>query len=307
MSIRPFRNSDLPQLLEIWIQHFSALGRPPIVSLSKFEQAVVARIFFQPSNLLVNVGPEGPTGWIAFAPCQHDSTKFYVCALCFLPTDDQAGKELLLAVETRCIEAGRSRIQVGLIRDDTYGYAGLDPLGHGTAISLLDQRTISLLKAAEFVAEPEFVQMVATTFQYRPPVNRDAIQLRRNARLTQTPHVYHAPRQAAAMSHMDVEKIQLVNASGEELAAISLWCSDPEAEVMDPAMAIIDLGACHERGTLTAAECYLIGATLQRLEQQRVTNVEIVVDCKNTELISQLETLKFQAGQRGTAWQKNTQ
>ncbi|MDG2221838.1 MAG: hypothetical protein P8L85_10670 [Rubripirellula sp.] len=305
MSIRPFRNSDLPQLLEIWIQHFSALGRPPAVSLLKFEQAVVSRIFFQPTNLLVNEGAEGTNGWIAVAPCQHDSSNLVVCAICFLPTQDHAGSELLRAAETRCIEAGFERMQVGLPRDETYGYAGLEPLGHGIAVSLLDQRTISLLKAAGFVAEPELVQMVASTVQYRPPVNRDSIQLRRNARITQTVRVYQAPRQAAAMAHMDVETIQLVTTSGEELASISLWCSDPEAEVMDPAMAIIDLGVCHERGKLTAAESYLIGATMQRLEQQRVMNVEIVVDGQNTELISQLETLKFNAGQRGAAWRKS--
>lgn len=304
MIIRPFRNTDLPRLLEIWIQHWSSFGPPPELNSAKFEQAVMARNFFRPSELLVAEEDGEITGWIATAPSQSEATTTMVCALCFLPSNDAVGEKLLDAAEVMSQQAGFDKMQVGLVRDQAQGYAGLDPIGHGIAIPSMDARTTELLRNAGFSSDGEIIRMTASTHGYRPPVSRDSMQFRRSSQISTQTHVYDQPRRAAAMSHLDVESTRLLGNAGDEIAALKLWYSDPEAEVMDPSMAIIELSDAHGRGYLIPGEIYLIGASIQALERRRVMSVETSVDANKPELIEQLEKLKFHPGDQGAQWEK---
>ncbi len=73
------------------------------------------------------------------------------------------------------------------------------------------------------------------------------------------------PRHAAGMSHLDVESHHLYDRGGNKLASVNLWLSDPEAEVMSPSLAILDIAEAHQRGSLEPAESYLIGVLVQSL------------------------------------------
>lgn len=304
MRIRPFRNADLPKLLEIWIQHWSTFGPPPELNTAKFEQAVLARRYFRPADLLVAEEDGVVVGWIATAPSQQEDLTTMVCALCFLPSTDSVGQQLLGAAQAMSQDAGNEQMQVGLVRDQTQGYAGLDPIGHGIAVPVMDQRTSEILRQAGFTSEGEIVRMTASTHGYRPPVSRDSMQFRRSSQISTESYVYDQTRRAAAMSHLDVEATRLLSNSGELLAALRVWYSDPEAEVMDPTMAIVELSEAHQRGHLIPAEIYLIGASIQSLERRRVMMVETSIDSDKSQLIDQLKQLKFQPGEHGAQWEK---
>ena len=88
------------------------------------------------------------------------------------------------------------------------------------------------------------------------------------------------------------------------MASISIWFSDPEAEVMSPSTAILDLNPQHAKGSLLPAESYLIGAMVHSLNQRNIQTVETSIDGDRTELIEQLQTLQFKVVDEGTCWVK---
>lgn len=302
-DIRSFRNGDLPALLEIWDQHWSAFGPPPHVNLARFEQAVVARTYFDPAKLLVAENEKGILGWCQYFRSRDSDRSAVIAALCSSLSCDRASFEQLLGeVIRRAGSEGFQELDAGIVRDNRFGYAGLDPVGHGVAIPLADMRAKAVLQQSGFQPSGTVQRLVAQTGAYRPPFNREALQLRRSTSVETADVVFEQPRDAAAMSHLDVQTRHLVQRNGDVLARLSVWMSDPEAEVMRPSQAILDIDQAHQRGALEGAEAYLIGAVVQALAVRRIETVETVVDSDKTELLAQLTSLQFRVVDEGRIW-----
>lgn len=308
LNIRQFRNADLPDLVRIWVEHWSAAGPPPYVNQAKFEQAVLARTFFDPETLLVAESQGSIAGWCHFAPphcdpSEQDGNVTIVPALCLANgSDDAVALRLLAAIEHA--SQSTNRIRVGLVRDDQRGYAGLEPLGFGIGIPIADYRSNAFLQQGGYVPGKTHLRMTATVPQYRPPVNRSALQFRRSTRVTCTPILPTESRVAASLGHVDIESAELIARDESKLASVPIWFSDPEAEVMSPTNAILDLKQQHAHGNLQAAESYLVGALIHSLNQRNIQTVETVIDCDQTELIEQLQTLQFKVADEGSCWEK---
>ena len=304
-QIRPFRNSDLPSLARVWVEHWSAVNEAPMVSTAIIEQAILSRTFFEKPNLFVAENDGSVEGWTHFLPDPLDESNAVIGIMCFSPNGLNNCDELLSAAETVIRQRGFQRISVGPIRDALLGYSGLPPLGHGIGIPSTDVRTASLLSRNAYSPERSIARLTASTNPYRMPVSREALQLRRSTRV-QTEHWFPAdPRQASAMAHLDIENYQLVNhRTSEVLATVNLWFSDPEAQVMSCANAILDLNEIHSRGSIEPAESFLIGTVIQSLANRRVFSVETAVDSQQTELIEQLAKLHFSNIEKGQRWEK---
>lgn len=316
VNIRPFRNADLPDLVRIWVEHWSMAGPPPFVNQAKFEQAVLARKFFDPGTLLVaakgsdqqdtdrTICNDTIAGWCHYSPSGSESDSVQVHALCLGNTIEPAiGLQLLAAVEERSPAAKSFR--VGVVRDDQRGYAGLEPIGFGIGIPIADYRTTGILQQAGFAPMTTILRMLANVSGYRPPVSREALQFRRSAKLEFQPELSSDPCVAAGLAHVDVEQVSLVSSDGRPLARVRVWLSDPEAEVMSPTAAILDLQPQHEIGKLEPAESYLIGSLVQSLAQRNIQTVETAVDRDKTELVTQLQKLQFPTLDEGMCWQKD--
>ncbi|MGI9471463.1 MAG: hypothetical protein ACR2NZ_08030 [Rubripirellula sp.] len=307
VNIRPFRNADLPALVRIWVEHWSMAGPPPYVNQAKFEQAVLSRTFFDPRTMLVAESSDGDggevLGWSHFSLPDADSDTALVHALCLGSAVETAiGLQLVSAIENVCGHG--TPIRVGVVRDDQRGYAGLEPIGFGIGIPLADYRTTNILQQAGFTPLPAVLRMLATVSGYRPPVSREALQYRRSAKVEFHPELSSDPRVAAGLSHVDVERVTLTDAAGQLLATVRVWFSDPEAEVMSPTAAILDLKAQHEAGRLQPAESYLIGSLVQSLARRNVQTVETAVDREQETLVGQLQKLQFPSVDEGMCWQK---
>ncbi|MAI30363.1 MAG: hypothetical protein CMM07_01675 [Rhodopirellula sp.] len=308
MYIRTFRNADLPDLVRVWVEHWSTAGPPPYVNQAKFEQAVLARTFFDPETLLVAESEGTVTGWCHFAPphrdpSQDDSKATIVHAICLASSSDDAVALRLLAAMENAPQT-TSQIRVGLVRDDQRGYAGLEPIGYGIGVPLSDYRSQSFLQQGGYTPGKPHLRMTANVAQYRPPVNRSALQFRRNTNVTCTTTLPKEARIAASLGHVDIESAELQERGGTSLASVSIWFSDPEAEVMSPTAAILDLKRQHARGTLQPAESYLIGSLIHSLNQRNIHIVETTIDRDRTELLEQLETLQFKIVDEGCCWEK---
>jgi hypothetical protein len=321
MSIRSFHNADLPTLVEIWNEHWSAIGMQANVTAAMFEQAVLSRRFFRADQLLVAQESEDPAsrvqGWCHFVlPMEAENGKVeqgeaegrgdaaIVCGLCARPSQRAALDELLEAAEQRIATETIRQIRVGLVRDSKLGYAGLNPMGHGVGVSNFDGPTVEALTQRGYQSYSTTLRMQVSVTGFRPPVSREAMQLRRSARVRVEPFSHNSARRAASMSHLDVETHRLEDPAGNDLAKVNLWFSDAEAEVMDPTMVILDLHQPHESGELSGAESYLIGAVIQSLSQRRISRVETAIDQKKSGLLEELGKLSFKPSDEGMAWDK---
>lgn len=293
-------------MLELWIQHWSSIGPTPNISAAKFEQAILSRTFFQPSSILLAETNDVAQGFSHYAPCRTSETTAVICAVCFAPACDSSVREQLLAATQKQIaESGFDRIQVGVVRDEEQGYAGLDPIGHGIAIATADTRTTELLQQSGYSPQRSALRMTVSTHGYRPPVSREALQFRRTSQVQSGAFIHRDSRHSSGMSHLDMELHRLVDRGGHQLAQVNLWVSDPEAEVMSPSMVILDIAEAHQRGQLEPGESYLIGTLVQSLAQRRIGTVETAVDSDKTELVAQLQSLHFRIVDEGTCWVKS--
>lgn len=316
MSIRSFHNADLMTLVEIWNEHWSAAGMQANVTAAMFEQAVLSRRFFQADHLLVAQESDAPAspvlGWCHFVlPKMVDHGEGQdlcesatICGLCARGSRHDVLDELLENAEQRIAKESINQIRVGLVRDRKLGYAGLAPMGHGIGVSNFDAPAVEALTQRGYQSHSTNIRMQASVMGFRPPVSRQAMQLRRSARVRTEAFSYRNARQAASMSHLDVETHCLEDPSGNDLAKINLWFSDAEAEVMDPTMVVLDLDQAHESSELSTAESYLIGAVIQSLAERRISRVETAVDQKKPALLEELGKLSFKPHDEGMAWDK---
>ena len=304
VAVRPFCNADLPQLVGLWNEHWGSIGPNPNVNIAQFEQALVARTFFRPENLLV-FDSGGIQAWCVCFQERELAENGLIAFLCLAnAVDPSVATQLIDAAVTRLVAMGASKIRVGVARDHRYGFAGLNPVGYGIGIPQVDSRIGTLLNNCGFSTEVTFQRLSATVQGYRPPVSRDAIQLRRSTQVDMVEFSHADQRSAAAMSHLDVEMLRLIDRTQTVLARIHLWFSDPEAEVMNPAMAIIDLSSRQSPDQLLSEEAYLCATAIQSLVARGIAVAETVVDTNHSELLEQLRGLNFQATDCGDVWVK---
>ncbi len=303
--IRTFQNGDLPALAEVWSEHWSEIGPPPPVSAAIVEQSVLSRTFFEAKHLIVAQRDEKIVAWCHFVPDAYDETTAILSAICFNRDGLNDCDGLLDDAEARIRELGFSRIVVGPLRDELTGYAGLAPLGHGIGVSVNDVRTSSLLSRHGYTSGQSVSRMTATTNPYRLPINREWMQLKRTTRIETEHWIPADARHASVMAHFDIEHHELVNhRSNESLATLAIWLSDPDAQVMDCARAIIDLTEIHQRGSLQSEESFLIGSVIQLLANRRVFTVETAIDQDRHELLQQLAALNFDVSEQGQRWER---
>ena len=307
VQIRSFQNCDLPALADVWIRHWSAVGPSPPVSIATIEQAVLSRAFFDAETLMVATLDDSVVAWCHYQSDPCDDSAAVICSICFTSEEGLAVcDQLLREVESRIAQSGFSRVTVGMVRDNLFGYAGLAPIGHGIGISATDARTSSLLSRSGYGTDAAIYRLVVSTSPYRAPVSRELLQLRRTTRVEQALVIPDTSVKASAMSHLDAERQTLIDhRSRETLASIDVWLSDPEAQVMSCADAILDLGEIHDRGKLLPTESFLIATAIQSLANRRVFTVETAVDQNQTELIAQLKTLNFNVAEQGHRWGKS--
>ena len=301
--IRSFQNADLPILHQLWLEHWSTIGPSPVVREAQIEQAILARTFFRPDSLLIAQRDDVAVAWLQFCRSPDDADLMVIPAICLgASADASMGIELLQEARRRSEQLGVKRIEVGVVRDDRFGYAGLDPMGHGTGLPTADPRLQLILESSGFQIASQAVAMTVSVAGFRPPVSREGLTYRRTTRLEMEPLSYRDPRLAAGMSHLDVETHLLVDRSGQRLAAFNFWFSDPEAEVMNPSLMILDLCDGLAKGRLDPAESYLLAASIQAVAQRNISAVETAVDENQTELLSQLELLQFRPIAQGIRW-----
>jgi hypothetical protein len=193
---------------------------------------------------------------------------------------------------------------VGAIRDRVFGLAGLEPVGFGIGIPAIDPITNQVLETRGYQKSQLAQRFTAMVSSYRPLINREAMQLRRTSEVRSSTFLHPDSRSAAGLSHLDIETHRLRDRTGNELAELNLWFSDPEAEVMNPAMVILDLESIQAEDQLSPSESYLVGTAVQSLAGRGIATVETVVDPTAEAMLGQWQALQFKGSDQGAVWKK---
>lgn len=311
-SIRPFQNVDLPHLARVWIEHWSVAGAPPPVSAAMIEQIVLSRTFLDSAILLVAESDAGESknrpqleAWCHLVPDQDDRDAIVLASICFTTPGSDLCDSLLSAAEQQAASTGFHRVLTGPLRDQSCGYAGLPPIGHGIGTSESDNRTSSILQRRGYHPAQPVTRMLANSNPYRMPVKRSFMQLLRSTRIRKEILFPQEPHHASAMSHIDIEHHQLTNhLTGQRLASVNLWLSDPEAQVFTGSHAMLDLSTTQQPGDLTEEEQFLIGSIISTSASRRVFEIETAVDNQDSQLINKLSEIHFKSVEQGCRWIK---
>lgn len=275
-----------------------------MVTIAQFEQAILARTFFDPNALLV-FDSGTIDGWCLSYRDPESPERAVIAAICLSNQGAPSfGSQLLQTAETRIASEGIEHIHVGAVRDRSFGLAGLNPIGHGIGIPMHDTHIASILTEQGYAERQAVQRMTATVSGYRPPVSRETMQLRRSSQVISSNSGHPNTRASAGMSHLDIETHRLENSSGNELTRLNVWFSDPEAEVMDPTRVILDLTMLKSDDKISAVEGYLIGTIVQSLVARGIATVETAIDLNQQVLIAQMRTLGFEATDSGIGWEK---
>lgn len=309
-QIRRFQNCDLPTLARLWTCHYQTQGFEfdAEVSPTVFEQAILNRVFFDPSALLVATAEGGDEvlGFAHWLENAHDPSVANIVSLCIAPAadGDTISSALLAACEAGMAAAGKSRCFGGANRLDLTGYAGLPPLGPGEGILDQDRRAVDWYRKAGYSPHRRMIRYRAALANFRPPIDRTLMMFRRSTVVDTALAVPEGWRRAAALSHVDVERFTVKTRGGETVAWAEVLISDPEIHILPPGTAILDRWQSDSSFDPQDATRYLISAALKELAGRGVQQVESVTDDQHPDRTRLLRSLAFQPHGEGTIFAK---
>ena len=285
---RPFRNTDPPELCEIWRSQppLRGLMQPMVPEL--LEHHVLAKGFFERRGLIV-AEVEGRIVGFAHAgfgpselPYQLDyqvgGTAMVMARE--LPQRGQVMQGLLQACETYLLSQGARQLYGGGTRQVAPFYLGL--YGGSDLHGVLGSDTLQtdLFQQAGYTVRGTSLVMQRELSQYRPPVNREAMQLRRQSELAKVPDL--PPEnwwEASLTCEREREQFQLTTRDRrKKLATASFWDLEPLATSWGVhAIGLWQLDLADEPNR-SALATYFLGECLFALAGTGRNLVEMIVD-----------------------------
>lgn len=305
-TLREFQNADVPHLLQTWIAHFEAAGLLPQLTSAAFQQAIFDRLYFDPRRLIVALDGDQVVAFANWMVVPDRPLEAVIPAICAPPTAaaDEIGRELLLHCEQAARAAGCQVMLGGTAADHLSGYAGLSPLGPGEGILDADRVAAGWFLQNAYAPLHRIARYSVSLAQFRPPIDRMQMQLRRATTIEHCSFQPDGIRQAAALSHADLERFSTKTRGGEQLAWAEFHLSSPEAQVFPTSQAILADWDSLQHDDQGAAVRYTISAALQQLHKRGVTRVEAVAADTQPDHAVTLRSLRFALDMEGTVFSK---
>ena len=311
MLIRTFRNDDLLQLHRLWGEHWKFAGLTSQCSVRQLEQGILSRIFFEPKDLLVAAVDGHLVGWL------HRSKTDEVVNTLVIPTVVAGAgnhgltraailKGLLEAAISEATTAG-ARVQPGVGDDMTHGYGGMDPLGPGVGVLESDRDLLEVAEEIGLMPTCRFTLLEASVADFRFPMNRDFMQLRRITQTRYTVSPVGEGKRAQAASHLDPKRISLIGAGGIEKCHLNFYLSDQHAEVMQPYRCMVRLDRAMQEEGMDSEALYLLASLVRDAASHQLRYVDLTVEADGERfVIDQLRSLQFKRVRTGAIWVKET-
>ncbi|GBD35905.1 Acetyltransferase YpeA [bacterium HR36] len=306
-QIRPFRNSDPPQLIRLWNAALTGRGAAILPNANCLELAVLGKPYFEPAGLLVAEAEGQVVGWVhaGFGPeasgQRLSRERGVICVLLVHPQwrGQGLGSELLRRAERYLREQGVAEIYVGCHRPLCPFYWGL--YGGSEPSGVLESD-----KEARPFLEKRGYRVVATHVVYQRVLDGGPYQTAGAAAAWKAKCRFQVlPRpvqknwfEACVTSPLEMLRFQLVEEE-RVLAWVDMW----EMELFgwrwkQPTVGLLDLQVS-ELYAEQGLEELLLAQSLQYLDEQYYTLVEMHVPEQVQALRKCLRDLGFEMVDRG--------
>lgn len=311
---RAFRNSDPPLLAEIWRTQPAERGRLQPMSAALFEQFVLSKPYFDNAGLIVAVDNDRPIGFAhaVFGPAETGqglSTRFGSTCLVMVRTEYRRqgiGSALLRHSEAYLRQRGAEVIYGGGIAPFHGFYLGF--YGGSELPGVLDSDVgQQRLFLSHGYREVDRVYVLEREIAgYRPPVDRNQLQLRRRVGI----EVISDPPpdnwwQACAWSGLDQQRYEMtLRESGQVVASASTWPLEPLSAgwgVRAAGVIALDVDASVRRQGIAA---HLMGEIMRQLATQGVGLVQVQTMRHNEPALKLYEKLGFKLVNQGAVYRK---
>lgn len=301
---RPFLNCDPPAISEIWCAQSPQRGLMQPMTPAVLDQLVLAKPYFDRHGFIIAEHDGKPIGFAhaGFAAAQDGSNLNYnegtTCLLMAEPGEQQVAvcRELLAKSEAYLVHRGAQSLFGGGTDSMAAYYFGL--YGGCRLCGVLQTDTVQtrIFRDAGFVERQRTLVLQRDLAGYRPLVNREIMQLRRQCQLQRGGDILTDNWwEAASSGQIDQVRFELGTRTGDErLGQISFWDIEPLASSWGVhAMGMLQFEvADNERRAVLAT--FLLGEAIRELQSFGVTLVEVQADNDDTELVDVCANLGFQ-------------
>lgn len=312
LVIRSYRNTDAPDVCQIFAAHHQAAGLRSVLTPLSLEVCVLAKPYFSPKLSLLAQWQGKSVGWIQWGPApdgaaQSVSTEQCIAsALCIAPHPEEKriAQELLAESLTMLRAAGfRQAIYCPPPPSSPY-LAGLTQGDAMIGVPSLDARLGSWLSDGGWRVERTVTAWELELSRFHPPTDRMQIQIRRTGHVDRSLDEPYLPWYVASMlGHADPMGFQLTSRQSRSvLAEIVFWTLGHELVAQPDRVARLwplDNEVClaqHDQIT------FLVSEALRQLREDRVHAVQTVACDRRTDVARVLQRLGFQATLTGQVY-----
>ncbi len=301
---RPFRNTDAPQLAEVWRLQGAQRGLMQPMSTSVLERYVFSKPYFDAQGLIVAVDENTVVGFAhaGFGPNADESAlstdEGVTCVVMLRPqTDPAIGQTLLARCEDYLRSRGAQALRGGACFPLAPFYYGLYGGSELSGVLTSDVQTQALFREAGYDEHNRSIVMRRDLAQFRPVVDRQQLQIRRHHTIeTITDPPTRTWWEACMFEPFDRTICFLMPRGGRQPAAhVLFWNMETMLGtwgVRAAGIADVEVSADRQRQGLAR---YLLGEALRHVHSQGVSIAEVHVPCENEPAMAVFQSLGFEA------------
>lgn len=302
IEYRAFRNTDTPQLAEIWRGYAQVRGVTRPMSIARLERYVLSKPTFDPQGLIVADDDGQLLGFAhaGFGPSDDRQTLSRACgvisAVMLRPEVDAAiGGELAARAEAYLQSAGARAIYGGGSYPLSPFYYGLYGGSELSGVLESDERTQAIFRDAGYEPQKRTIILQRELAGFRPVVDRQQIQIRRTTRIeTRIDPPANNWWDAVMFEPFERTRWSLVDRDGPEIASVYTWNLETMLGAWGvQAVGIVDLVVPSERRRRGLAT-HLLGEAFRQLHGQGVSLAETHVHEQNAAGLAVFRHLGFE-------------
>ncbi len=316
IEYRPFRNTDPPDLVDIWRSQPRERGLTQPMSVELFEQSILAKPYFDRAGLIVAADGDMLVGFAHAGFGARDdeqglSNVWGTTYLVMVRANYQRqgiGSRLLAESEAYLKSRGAQVLYAGGIRPLNAFYLGL--YGGSEMPGVLDStpEAQQLFKSHGYREIDRTHVLNLELSRFRPVVDRTQMQIRRSTQLVET----HDPRtntwwEACTFGGFERTRFELTaKDDGRKLSTVTFWTMQSlSANWGVQAAGLIEL-ATIETEQRHGFATFLLGEALKRQQSQGVSLIEAQTMAHNTAALNLYRKLGFHEVDQGVVFRKQS-
>ncbi len=311
---RSFLNCDPPGISEVWCAQPPQRGLMQPMTPAVLDQLVLAKPYFDREGLIIAEQDGKPIGFAHAGfeagadGCglnfEHGTTSLVMVA----PGEHHidVGQELLARCEKYLEERGAKSLFGGGLDSRAAFYFGLYGGCRLPGVLQSDSIQADIFRQAGYREQPQTRVLQRDLAGYRPVLNREIMQLRRQCQLQRAADAVAANWwEASSLGQIDQVRFELVaRNSDERLGQVSFWDIEPLASSWGVhAMGMLHFEVSDNERHVTLAT-FLLGEAIRELQAFGVTLVEVHAEQEDEELVNVCSNLGFQQVDTGIQFER---